>query len=317
MTGGAAAAARVPTIDEARRLIGLEIAVPASSANLGPGFDTLAVALQLYLRLRVCDVLDADGSTLVFDHCGARLTGDNYIERAFRAAWGDRSFPSLSLEARSDIPMQGGLGSSAAATVAGLHLCTHLAGGTGARDLLRLATALDGHSDNVSASLLGGVTTSCECEDGRVLSFTRHWPEAVQFVIASPAVCLGTPESRSVLPENVARQDAVFNLQRALLLWEALGRGDLDAIAEALRDRLHQPFRAPLVPGFAELLALKHPQLLGVTLSGSGPSVLAWCAGDTEPIAAAVRGVYERLGVGCRVRVVAVHQPVDFRQGTQ
>jgi homoserine kinase len=172
-----------------------------------------------------------------------------------------------------------------------------------------MATALDGHADNVSAALLGGVTTSCECEDGRVLSCARRWPDAVQFVIASPAVQLGTPESRSVLPDAVPRQDAVFNMQRALLLWEALGRGDLTLLAEALRDRWHQPFRAPLVPGLPDLLALRHPNLLGVTLSGSGPSVLAWCAGDTAPVAAAVAAVYDRLGVDCQVRVVAVHQP--------
>lgn len=311
MSGTAPASrARVPTIDDARRLIDLRIAVPASSANLGPGFDTLAVALQLYLRLRVCDVLDADGGELRFDHCGTRLTGDNYIERAFRAAWGEAPFPSLSLEVRSEIPMQGGLGSSAAATVAGLRLYAHLAGAQHGRDLLRLATMLDGHADNVSAALLGGVTTSVECEDGRVLSRTRQWPDEVQFVIASPAVHLATPDSRSVLPDVVARQDAVFNLQRALMLWEALGQGDLTVIAEALRDRLHQPYRARLVPGFAELLQLSHPHLLGVTLSGSGPSVLAWCSGETAPIASAIGAVYDRLGIACRVRVVAVHQPI-------
>jgi homoserine kinase len=287
------------------------LAVPASSANLGPGFDTLAVALRLYLRLRVCDVLEGPPNQLQFDMCGTRLGGDNFVERSFRAAAeAERvQFPSLSLEVRSEIPVQGGLGSSAAATVAGLLLYERIAGPREGRDLLTLATELDEHADNVAAAMLGGLVTTCVLDDGRVIARAVPWPDRIRFVVASPAVQLATSDSRRVLPEAIARADAVFNLQRALLLVQALEHGAHGYVREALRDRWHQPFRAAIVPGFAKLLELRHPELLGVCLSGSGPSVLALCTGADAEIAASIEAVYDRIGVPCVVRTLAAHQP--------
>jgi homoserine kinase len=290
---------------------GCAIAVPASSANLGPGFDTLAVALRLYLRVRVCAVLDGPPGRLQFDLCGTTLSGDNHVERSFRvAAAAERvEFPSLSLEVQSDIPAQGGLGSSAAATVAGLLLYERLAGPREGRDLLTVATRLDEHADNVAAAMLGGLVTTCVRDDGTVVARAVPWPESIRFVVASPAVRLATSESRRVLPAALPLADAVFNLQRALLLVQALEHGTHALVREAVRDRWHQPFRAPLVPGFAEILELSHPDLLGVCLSGSGPSVLALCTGSDEAIAVAMRAVYERLQVPCVVRTLSAHQP--------
>jgi homoserine kinase len=305
-------AARRISVAEARaRVGGAVIAVPASSANLGPGFDTLAVALRLYLRLRVCAVLDGPTSGLEFDLCGTRLDGDNYVERSFRAVAEAEGmeFPSLSLQVSSDIPVQGGLGSSAAATVAGLLLYERLAGPRPERDLLTLATALDEHADNVAAALLGGLVTTCVADDGRVIARAVPWPDRIRFVVASPAVHLATSDSRRVLPDVVPLADAVFNLQRALLLVQALEHGSFAEVREALRDRWHQPFRAAIVPGFTELLALEHPDLLGVCLSGSGPSVLALCVDAEESVSAAVSAVYDRLGVPCVVRRLEAHQP--------
>jgi homoserine kinase len=136
-----------------------------------------------------------------------------------------------------------------------------------------------------------------------------RWPEGIHVVVASPATHLGTPESRKVLPPSVCRADAVFNLQRALLLVHAIERGDASELREALRDRWHQPFRAPLVPGFSDVLALEHPDLIGACLSGSGPSVLVLCSGDANEIATLVADVYARRGLRCDVRPLAVHQP--------
>jgi homoserine kinase len=305
-------AVRRITLAEAKtRLGGWSLEVPASSANLGPGFDTLAVALQLYLRLHVCEILDGPVNELQFDLCGTRLGGDNLVERGFRTLAADElvEFPSLSLEVRSDIPVQGGLGSSAAATVAGLLLYERLAGPRDGRDLLTLATRLDDHADNVAAALLGGLVTTCVRDDGRVTARAEHWPEGIRFVVASPAVQLATSDSRRVLPDAVARADAVFNLQRALLLVQALQHNEYEHVREALRDRWHQPFRACIVPGFTELLELRHPHLLGVCLSGSGPSVLALCTGAEEVIAGSISAVYDRIGVPCVVRVLSAHQP--------
>ena len=256
-------------------------------------------------------MLDGPPNGLAFDLCGAHLPGDNRVERSFRAmAAAERvEFPSLSLEVQSDIPVQGGLGSSAAATVAGLLLYERLAGPRDGRDLLTVATRLDEHADNVAAAMLGGLVTTCVRDDGTVIARAVPWPDRIRFVVASPAVQLATSESRRVLPDALPLADAVFNLQRALLLVQALEHGSHAHVREALRDRWHQPSRAPLVPGLAELLELRHPDLLGVCLSGSGPSVLALCTGSDQAIAGSMRATYERLGVPCVVRALIAHQP--------
>lgn len=301
---------RVSVAQARARIGGAEIAVPASAANLGPGFDTLAVALTLYLRVRVSDIADGSVNGLTFRFEGVR-PGDNYVERAFRTmAEGEGlEFPTLALDVQSDIPMQAGLGSSAAATVAGLLLYDRLAGPREDRDLLRTAAALEGHADNVAAALCGGLTTSCVLEDGGVIARTSAWPETVRFVAATPAVKVATVDARRVLPDAVPRVDAVFNLQRALLLVRAVQEGELVLLREAMRDRWHQPYRAPLVPGLTEALALTHPKLLGVCLSGSGPTVLALCTGGVEEISGLLADVYRRQNLPADIRVLSAHEP--------
>lgn len=301
---------RVSVTQARARIGGAELAVPASAANLGPGFDALAVALNLYLKVRVTEILDGSVNGLAFSFSGARPQ-DNFIERAFRTLASEEGleFPSLALDVQSEIPMQAGLGSSAAATVAGLLLYDRLAGPHDGRDLLRTAAHLEGHADNVAAALRGGLTMSCVCDDGEVLARTSMWPESVRFVTATPAVAVPTSEARRVLPEAVPRADAVFNLQRALLLVRAVQSGELDLLQEALRDRWHQPYRAALVPGLDEALALRHPRLLGVCLSGSGPTVLALCTGAPDEIAALLAGIYRRRDLPADIRVLAAHQP--------
>jgi homoserine kinase len=299
-------------VEEARaRLLGHEIAVPASAANLGPGFDTLAVALQIYLRVTVRHVDPVGLNALAFDMGATRLTGENCVERGFRALCAQEGleFPSLSLEVRSDIPLKGGLGSSAAAAVAGLRLYERLAGPSSTRDLLTHAALIDGHADNVAAALLGGLTFSCMRSDGTAVARARRWPEGIDFVVASPNVHVSTPESRRVLPEAYSRDDAVFNLQRVVLLVDALTHGEFGLVREMLQDRWHQPYRAALVPGLSEALALRHPHLLGVCLSGSGPTVLALCTGAFDEIERLLLDLYHRLGILCAVRTVSAHHP--------
>lgn len=299
-------------IEEAReRLSGYALAVPASAANLGPGFDTLAVALQLYLRVRVFALGGEAPGRLLFDFCGATLTGDNHIERAFRALAEDEGVdvPSLSIEVSSDIPMRGGLGSSAAATVAGLRLFEQLVGPDDRRDLLSIATRLDCHADNVAAAVLGGLTLSCVCDDGSVIARAVRWPDELKFIVAMPSIQLATPDARRVLPDAYSQADAVFNLQRALLFVHAIERGDFRVIREALRDRWHQPYRASLVPGLREVLAMEHPRLHGACLSGSGPAVIALATGAFEEIERRMSDIYAGLGIPCEVRTIAAHQP--------
>jgi homoserine kinase len=282
------------------------IRVPGSIANLGPGFDTLAVAVQLYLTLRVRRV--AGEGELHFEFVNQRLDGDNYIERSFRfiAARRRFQFPSLDVKVESDIPMKGGLGSSAAATVAGLRLFEAVAGSLDEQELLTTACELEGHPDNIAASLLGGLTVSCEVP-GALRVLRASWPESLAIVVVTPEQHLATKASRAVLPDMVSRADAIFNVQRVAFLLEALRSADFALLREALDDRLHQPYRAAIVPGLKEALALRHPSLLGVCLSGAGPSVVALAQQNLDEVRALLADIYVRKSIAFRIQTLLVH----------
>ena len=288
-----------------------EIKVPASIANLGPGFDTLAVAVQLYLVLRVRK-LPGHGE-LHFNFVDHELCGENRIEKAYRCLAGESfdSLPSLSIEVSSDIPMRAGLGSSAAATVAGLRLYEAVTQPLPMETLLSAASALESHPDNAAASLLGGLTISCELPDGTVQATSSRWPESLAFVVVTPKLPLTTEASRATLPQCVSRGDVVFNLQRVALLLNALRTEDFSLLKHAMRDRVHQPAREKIVPGLREALQLEHPDLLGVCLSGSGPSIVALAEQNHREIGRLLASVYERSGIEYTVRVLHAHQKID------
>jgi homoserine kinase len=310
---------RVVDTDEARRaLVGREFVVPGSIANLGSGFDALAVAVQLYLRVRVIGVGDGERGTVRSRFSGVLLEGDDYVARSVTtlAAREGVDFPSLELDVTSEIPMQAGLGSSAAAVVAGLRLYDAMVPGQ-VRDLIQAGTDLEGHPDNVAAALLGGLATGCVCDDGSVLAGSVPWPGAIRFVAATPDARVKTPEARAVLPATLSREDAIFNLQRVALLLQAVQFDRPELLREALRDRWHQPYRARLVPGLTEALALDHPNLAGVCLSGSGPTVVALAAGDTAGIEQALADIYDRLGVACHIRVLDAHNRSTASEGVR
>ena len=285
------------------------IQVPGSIANLGPGFDTLAVAVQLYLRLSV--TVTSGRNKLEFEFLNGKLDGENYIERAFRflaqQQQGD-SFPSLLVEVESEIPTKAGLGSSAAATVAGLRLYEAIAGPQPEQGLLNAASALENHPDNVAAALLGGLVISCQLPDRSVFAVRMSWPEELALIVLTPHLSLPTETSRKVLPEHVSREDAVFNLQRVALLLEALHTGDFSLLREALRDRLHQPFRQKLVPGLEQILALEHPDLLGICLSGAGPSIVALARSNFTALEALLTEAFRPTALASTVRRLYAHQ---------
>src|SRR5579872_1604295 len=289
----------------------IRISVPGSIANLGPGLDTLAVAVRLYLNL--CAKRMNGSNELRFEFKNVELKGPNSIERAFRhlAAKHPASFPSLEVQVSSDIPLCSGLGSSAAATVAGLRLYETFAGPCSTEELLNAACELEGHPDNAAAALLGGLTTSCQRPDGSVVATTTEWPEDIGFVVLTPELALETCASRQVLPQCVSREDAVFNAQRVALLLQAVHTRQYSLFKEALCDRWHQSFRYPLVPGLEKALALEHPDLLGVCLSGAGPSIVALGERNLFRIAKVLSGCYAPLGIPYQVRILRAHPPCD------
>jgi homoserine kinase len=292
---------------------GREIAAPGSIGNFGPGLDALALAVRLYLRVRILKIVPEDPDTLRCDFIEGPIGGENRIEAAFRharAAVG-LSAPGLHVQVRSDIPPRAGLGSSGAATVAGLRLYEAVTAPRTREELLRLACALEGHPDNAAAALFGGMTVSCLHDDGRLTARSCEWPSAIRLLVATPHVEVATDYARSVLPDRLDRRDAVFNLQHALLLLHAVFTGETGDLREALQDRWHQPYRAPLIPGLTEALALEHPALLGVCLSGAGPSIVAFTEAGESEVVELLENLYEGLGVPCTVRVLAAHQPAE------
>jgi homoserine kinase len=298
-------------VSGARTIEGQELRIPGSVSNLGPGFDTLSVAVHIYLVVRVVSVRPDAPDTIETHFVDGGPPGENRIETAFRHARAriGASTSGVRIEVRSDIPTRAGLGSSGAATVAGLRLYELLTHPLAPADLLALASDVEGHPDNAAASLLGGLTVSCQRDDGRVTARAWRWPSDVQIVAATPETELATPHARRVLPESISMRDAVFNLQRAVLLVHALAAGTHGDLREALRDRWHQPARAPLVPGLAEALSLEDDASLGACLSGSGPSIVVFTNGRAEEAQARLDEVYRDLGVPSTIRLLRVHQP--------
>ena len=262
---------------ERRRLV----RAPASSANLGPGFDALAAAVALHLELEVRET----GTFEVVTDLDVPRDRTNLIVRAFERL---HSADGLRFTIRSDIPMVGGLGSSAAAIVAGVLAADHLYELDA--DLLDAAVALEGHPDNVAAALQGGFVV---CADGRAVRFEP--PTGLEAVLVVPHAAVRTKQARAALPAEVPMGDAVFNVSHAALLMLGLARADWDLVAAGLDDRLHQPRREHLYPRSMELVrAAPGLGALGATISGAGPTVLLWCHYEqTGAVVEAVRAAAE------------------------
>ena len=239
------------------------VRVPASSANLGPGFDVLAAALSLHVEVEVVETGRFDVKT------NLRIARDrrNLAVRGFARLHDPSDFE---FRISSNVPLSGGLGTSAAAYVAGLLAADSMFELDA--DVLAIASELEGHPDNVAAALMGGFVI---CADGRAERFGV--PPGLECALVVPREPVRTKQARAALPAEVPIADAVFNVGQASLLVLGLARGDLSIIARGLGDRLHQPHRAHLYPRSAELVA-EAPRLgaLGATISGAGPTVLVW-----------------------------------------
>jgi homoserine kinase len=248
------------------------VRVPASSANLGPGFDVLACALGLHVEL---EVVETGRFGVVTDLAIAR-DRRNLAVRAF-----ERLHPvdELEFRIRSNVPLSGGLGTSAAAIVAGLLAADSMYELDA--DLLEHAIELEGHPDNVAAALLGGFVL---CAEGHAERFGV--PAGLEAVLVVPQEPVRTAAARAALPDEVPMADAVYNVAHAGLLVLGLARGDWDLVARGLDDRLHQPRREHLYPRSMEVVrGARDLGALGATISGAGPTVLVWCAYEaTGPV---------------------------------
>jgi homoserine kinase len=253
------------------------VRVPASSANLGPGFDAFAAAVAFHLELEV----EETGTFAVETALDVPRDRSNLLVRAF-----ERLAPAdgFTFRVRSTIPMSGGLGSSAAAVVAGLAAADHLFELDA--DLLAIASDMEGHPDNVAAALHGGFVVVA---DGEAIRFDP--PAALEALIVVPGEPVQTAAARAALPAEVPMADAVFNTAHGALLMLGLARGELDLVARGLGDRLHQRYRAPLYPRSAALVAdAASLGALGATISGAGPTVLVWThVESTAAVYAALR----------------------------
>jgi homoserine kinase len=276
------------------------VRAPATSANLGAGFDCLGLALDLWN-----EVTAIPGRFAPDDET-------NLILRAARAVFDavGSDYPGFELHCTNRILFNRGLGSSAAAIACGVLLANRfLEDALDSAEVLSLATRLEGHPDNVAPCLLGGVRVALCASNGRVLQ--THVPLGLSLhgVCFVPDATVPTSHARGLLPSTVSLQDAVFNLSRSSLLVAALASGDAELLAEATRDRLHQPFRLPLFPAGATLLeSAMRAGALGAYISGAGPTVMALCssAAQLDSVAAAFSDVARDLSVAGSVLRLAL-----------
>ena len=287
----------------------LRVRVPATTANLGPGFDTLGLALDLWNETdftRPADghlVVTVTGEGVDLLPTGTENTVAAAALRLFELA-GEQP-PGLQIDCRNHIPLSSGLGSSAAAVLTGLLGANALLGEPlGQEALLKLAVEIEGHPDNVAPALLGGLVV-CLAE-GEVIRAHRLPPRAdrqpVHITLALPKFDLPTRAARAVLPAQVPHADAVFNLSRAVLVAEALSTGDLDLLASAMHDRLHQPYRLPLIPGAQDAKkAAKNAGAAAAALSGAGPSLVAFSAQQDPAIGVAMGQAFADAGLTVRI----------------
>lgn len=284
------------------------IQVPASSTNLGAGYDALGLALCLYLKVQVRESCSGSPEIHMEGEGAGELLSDRenlmwkVIRRVFQGE--ERSLPPLRLEMENRIPLARGLGSSAAAIVAALGTYEALSGEELPQEkFFRYALEFETHPDNLTAARFGGFTVSCVDERGRVSFFRSRVAETLQVLLVVPDIQLPTSQARAVVPDRLKMSDAIFNLQRSALTVAALMAGQFRFLRESLRDKVHQPYRAPLIPGLQEVLELNGadiPGLLGLSLSGAGPSVAAFIQGDARDVFGRIQSVFNRHGVACR-----------------
>ena len=290
----------------------ITVIVPATTANLGPGFDCIGAALTLYNEFKFTSA-DAGFSISVtgVEADRVKTDGSNLAYQAFLKLYQhlDQKPPSVQIDINLGVPLARGLGSSATAIVGGLIGANHLAGSPlNQTEVMELAIALEGHPDNVVPALLGGCRLAATNETNEWQICDIPWHQNLIPVVAIPDFELSTAEARRVLPDQVSRADAIFNTAHLGLLLRALETGRGDWLKAALQDRLHQPYRQALIPGYETVRAAAVAAgAYGMVISGAGPTLLALV--DTERAATVeteIASAWKEAGITASVRSLAI-----------
>lgn len=301
----------------------VSVKVPATSANLGPGFDCLGLALPIYNTVTIDETVlpgtgveinilsqDENFDDLIIDHIPRDENSVVYkaVELLYNSIGQTPS--ELKINIQTSIPVTRGLGSSAAVIVGALVAANHLLGNPADESaLLSIATEIEGHPDNVTPAIVGGLVLSSQEDDGSILYRKIEWPDEWAITVCIPDIELATEISRSVLPENVPMQDAVFNAKRMGMFMLAINNVDAELMKSALTDKLHQPYRAKLVPWMNDINdAIKHDEdIFGCVLSGAGSAVLVISKQSAADRARAkIAEVMENLSVKAEIKTLKV-----------
>ncbi len=283
----------------------VRVQVPATTANMGPGFDSLGMALKLFNIVEMEEVgnrlhIDVEGEGVEkIPHGPGNIV---YIAAARVFKLAQYKTKGLRIRIINNIPLARGLGSSASAIVGGLVAANILSGNTlDEKDLLNLAADIEGHPDNVAPALVGGIVVTAMADDE--VRYSKIDPPAkLKCVVAVPDFVLPTKMAREVLPQSVSLNDAVFNISRTALLVTALMKQDLNLLSTAMDDRLHQPYRASLVPGMKKVFAAARlAGAKGVALSGAGPTLIAFCDENINLISSVMKDTFLQSGINARV----------------
>lgn len=299
------------------------VRVPATSANLGPGFDCIGMALPIYNEVMIEEtVMPGTGIEISLlssnqeelDMMSIPTDNNNIVYKAVELLYNSigQTPSELKITIKSEIPIAKGLGSSASVIVGGLIAANELLGcPADEAALLSIATEVEGHPDNATPAIVGGLVISSQEEDGSVVYRKLDWPEDWKIMVCVPDYELPTDIARSVIPKEIPLKDAAFNARRCAMLVNAITNEDEDLMKLALQDKLHQPYRMKLVPGLNDIIEnLKHePDVLGCVLSGAGPAVLVITKGNSqEHIKDIVRNTWLNLNVKSDIQILKVEE---------
>ncbi|MBI2907481.1 MAG: homoserine kinase [Chloroflexi bacterium] len=285
------------------------VKVPATSANLGPGFDCLGMALDFGNTITV-ELAEEFSISVTGEGTDTISRGpNNRVYSALTASYEKvgRKAPPLAINCHNEIPVGRGLGSSASAIVGGLMAANTLCGGPlSMKELVAMAALLEGHADNVVPAFLGGCQVIVH-HGGELVTSAIPFPQALRAVLFIPDFQMPTEKSRALLPQQVSRADAVHNISRAALLVASLCSSNLEHLSVATQDKLHQPTRQTLFPAMPRIFeAALAAGAKGVFLSGGGPTILAFVADGADKIGEAMRAAAEKEGVHGRVKIASV-----------